>query len=123
MKTAEILIENKKYLVENKNNSVVSIFELSQTGEPVEIAKGDSLWCACYDWFVNSANKTNIEKFTEELLKHLTEDISDDSLTAMYQVDKFLDSLTGEEFFKLLRINHEQFYVLWKETSYENAIS
>ncbi len=123
MKTAEILIEGKKYLVENKNDSIVSIFQLNALGEPEEIGRGESLWCACYDWFINSANKANIEKFTEELTKHLSEDISNDSLTAMYQVDQFLDTLSGEEFFKLLRVNHEQFYVLWKEYVVENAIS
>lgn len=122
MKEAEILLNGIKYLVKNEHNAEVSIFSLDENSkEPIEIGKGDCLWCACHDWFVNSAGKANVEKLVSDIVEHLNEDISDDPLAAMYQIDNFLDNLTGEEFFKKLRLHHDQFYVIWNEVSYDKV--
>jgi hypothetical protein len=122
MKEAEILLNGQKYLVKNLNNANVSIFTLDEnTKKPVEIGKGSCLWCACRDWFVNTANQANVEQLVADIVEHLNEDISDDPLTAMYQIDNFLDGLTGEEFFKKLRLHHDQFYVIWNEVGYDKV--
>ena len=114
MKKAEVVLDGKSYTVEQTSNKAVSIFSLDEKGVPQEIATGKTLWCACNNWFTKSTAEVNIENFTERLIEKLGTDLSDDILINRYQIDNFLDELTGEEYFKLLRKGHHQYYVKWE---------
>lgn len=117
MKKAEVVLDGKTYTVENTSNSNVSIFGLDNNGVPQEIANGKTLWCACNNWFTNSTEESNVSGIVEALVNKLGEELNEDFLIARYQIDSFLDSLSGEEYFKLLRKGQHQYYVKWEVTS------
>ena len=117
MKKSEVVLDGKSYTVENTSNAKVSIFSLDENGVPQEIANGDTLWCACNDWFTNSTEESNVSNIVSALVAHLGTELSDDFLLARFQIDSFLDGLTGEEYFKLLRKGQHQYYVRWENNS------
>lgn len=117
MKKAEVVLDGKSYTVENTSNAKVSIFVLDENGKPKEIANGNTLWCACNNWFTQATEESNVSNIVDAIINKLGEGLSDDFLCARFQIDSFLDGLNGEEYFKLLRKGDHQYYVKWEVTS------